>query len=139
MIINLSLWPCYNIHLKFIQAKEINRTHFLCCFTDTTHLTYIVVCIIRITSNYGTIKYWSDRNYMDDQTSRREMKEKISLDTATSSNTSIAWMITYDASGWFLFSLILSPSLRNRSPSLSLLSLLLSPVVFFLIWFFCCY
>ena len=54
----------------------------------------------------------TDRDYMDDQTSRREMREKIFLDTTTSCNSAIARMITYNASSWFL-SFSLSP---NSSP-----------------------
>ena len=95
----------------------------------TTHLIDCCYLLLLCKTLLG-----GDRDYTDDQTSRREMREKISLDTTTSRNRTRARMITYEASGWFLF----LPLTNSLSPLLLLFvsfpsSLPLSSVRF------CCY
>lgn len=79
-----------------VYSSKKKLTIFLYVFTSFTHYTpdLLLLCV---TTVQDIVR--GDRDYMDDQTSRREMRKKISLDTTTSCNGSIARMITYDISG----------------------------------------
>ena len=111
--------------LPLIETWKRKKLHFGSYYTPDWLLLFVSI-VREDTAGVG------DRDYTDDQTSRREMREKISLDTTTSRNRTRARMITYEASGWFLFLLL------TNSPSPRFFSFFSLSAVLFCCYHCCC-